>query len=81
MLLSGFNGLLADKRDSSMFVAELVHIANRINKSRKYWNYAVADGIFALVRLSRTGLRALLRPKPKIFRPEQTAFLGWSVLG
>jgi hypothetical protein len=81
MLLSGFVGLLADKHESSMFVAQLIHIARRINRARKYWNYAIADGITALLRLSRTGLSARLRPKPKLFRPAQLAFSGWGVLG
>jgi hypothetical protein len=81
MLLSGFVGLLADKHESSMFVAQLIHIARRINRSRKYWNYAIADGIAALLRLSRTGLRARLKPKPKLFRPTQLLISGWCVLG
>lgn len=80
-LLSGFVGLLADAHDSSMFAVELVHISCRINHTRKYWNYAIADGIATLLRLSHTGLRAFFCPKPKFFRPSQIVIPGWCVLG
>ena len=70
-ILSGFVSMMSEKRDESLFVAQLIEASKRIYKPKKekaktkFMNYAIADGIFAVLNKSKVGiLHFLLPPKP-----------------
>jgi len=71
----------AIKRDASMFVAELIHVANRINKFRKYWNYTVTDGISAPAASEPYWLACTAQEKAENFPARANRFLGLERFG
>jgi hypothetical protein len=68
-LLAGLIGLLSEKREESLFVMELIAISRRIyrpkkgKEKRKFLHYAIADGIFLLLRRCSTAIADFLAPK------------------
>ena len=70
-LLTGLIGMLSEKREESLFVMELIEVSKRIYRpkpekaKRKFLHYAIADGFFAVLRKSHTGIAAFLaQPAP-----------------
>jgi hypothetical protein len=70
-ILSGFVSMMSEKRDESLFVAQLIEASKRIYKPKKekaktkFMNYAIADGIFVVLNKSKVGiLHFLFPPKP-----------------
>jgi len=69
-ILSGFVSILSEKRDESVFVMELIEVSKRIYKPKKdkaitkFMNYAIADGIFAVLKKSFAGISHFIRPIP-----------------
>lgn len=61
-LLSSLIGILSEKRCDSMFVWELIEASKRIYRpkkdkaKRKFLNYAIADGIFVVLRKTLVGI-------------------------
>lgn len=76
-LLAGLIGLLSEKRDESLFVMELIAASKRIYRpepkkaKRKFQHYAIADGIFAVLRRCSVGIAALF---PKSVPSHQLSF-------
>jgi hypothetical protein len=67
-LLSGLIGMLSEKRSESLFVWELIEVSKRIfefdfNKvKRLFMNYAIADGIRAVLSRTAAGILCYLKP-------------------
>jgi hypothetical protein len=86
-LLAGLISILSEKRDENVFVMELIAVSKRIMRSpihklprRLFLHYAIADGIFAVLRRCSVGIAHFLCPAPSssqlsFFSP---AFLGRS---
>ena len=70
-LLTGLIGILSEKKDESVFVLELVDASRRIYQpkpkkaKRKFWYYAIADGMRDVLQKTSVGITALLSPPKK----------------
>lgn len=67
-LLSGLISMMSEKQNESLFVMDLISVSKRIyesqkeNKKKKFLSYAIADGIFAVLNKSVTGIKAFISP-------------------
>jgi len=77
-LLAGLIAILSEKRDKSTFVMELIAVSKRIFRpkpekaKRKFLHYAIADGIFSILRRCSVGIAHFLLPAP--FNPQLSLF-------
>jgi hypothetical protein len=80
--LAGYVSMLSEKRDNSLFVAQLIKASKRIfefkPKKKPFLNYAIADGIAAVLQKSTTAIRCLLLPPHP---SPQLLFPGFALLG
>ena len=62
-LLSGWIAMFANKQGESLLLAEVLDRAKRVYDIPQFTLYAVADGIFDILKFATRGIRfALLRP-------------------
>ena len=57
-------GILSEKSAEKPVVMNLIHISKRINKAPKFKLYAIADGLFAVLAASKTGILSIMKKKP-----------------
>lgn len=59
----GFLGLMSEKQKTSKLVMEVIEKSRRIYGKKKFVYYAIADGIYEILKKSTKGIKDLLRPK------------------
>jgi hypothetical protein len=73
-------GLLSEKADDSLFVAQLIDISKRLfgvknnNKRFKFLYYALADAFFTILQKSIQGFSAFLPSRPPVPSPQLSFF-------
>lgn len=62
-IMIGFLGLMSEKQKTSKLVMEVIEKSRRIYGKKKFVYYAIADGIYEILKKSTKGIKDLLRPK------------------
>lgn len=62
-ILIGFLGLMSEKHKTSKLVMEVIGKSRRIYGKKKFVYYAIADGIYEILKKSTKGVKDLLCPK------------------
>lgn len=62
-ILIGFLGLMSEKHKTSKLVMEVIGKSRRIYGKKKFVYYAIADGIYEILKKSTKGIKDLLCPK------------------
>lgn len=62
-ILIGFLGLMSEKHKTSKLVMEVIEKSRRIYGKKKFVYYAIADGIYEILKKSTKGIKDLLCPK------------------
>jgi hypothetical protein len=77
-VLSGLISMMSEKQNETQLVLELIDASKRIyiNKSKKkFMNYAIADGIFAVLNKSLVGIKNMRLPPKSICSDQLTLFV------
>jgi len=59
-VLVGLIGLMSEEQNTNKLVCKLIEISERIYEKSNFIYYAIGDGIFALLKKTRTGIREFL---------------------
>ncbi len=63
-MLIGLIGLMSEKQKNNKLVIEIISKSKRIYDKKKFVYYAIADGIYEILKKSTKGIKELLCPKP-----------------
>jgi len=80
-MLVGLIGIMSEKHNETKLVMEILSVSKRIygikkkNGKSKFLYYAIADGIFTILRKSKDGIKSYIKPLKMPFS-NQTCFAG-----
>lgn len=70
-LILGFIAILSEKREESALIVCLQNLSERIYDIPDFNYYAIADGIYSLLKKTHTGIKSFIRLPLKIKAPQQ----------